>query len=245
MTPAPPRRSHPRDPWRRAPVGELQEQLLPRWFVLTALGMAPVAVVLVVVALASSGPPRLPVAARRPPPAGGLTSDVGRLRTGDSRPVAYAGTCPTLRGVRVAGSALDRAVLQHGLAGLCNVQLPPPVDSRLRRFARAGGVVRFAQFEATGVDSAAALSRRPPVVFLNTKFARTDPLWVAPLVAHDVTFLDADPASGRGALAARRAELRVCRGLLAGRRPSRGCEDARELLMLPEPLRSLRAEGFR
>ncbi|CAN5241683.1 hypothetical protein BH20ACT9_BH20ACT9_11040 [soil metagenome] len=245
MTPAPPRRPHPRDPWRRAPVGELQEQLLPRWFVLTALVMVPVAVAVVVAALASSGPARLPVAARRPPPSGGLTSDVGRFRTGDSRPVVYAGTCPTLRGVRVAGAAVDRAVLRHGLAGLCNTELPPSVDSRLRRFARAGGVVRFAQFEATGVDSAAALSRRPPVVYVNAKFARTDPLWVAPLVAHDVTFLDADPASARGALAARRAELRVCRGLLAGRRPSRGCEDARRLLALPDPLRSLREEGFR
>ena len=245
MTPAPPRRSHPRDPWRRAPVGELQEQLLPRWFVLTALAMVPVAVAVAVVALASSGPARLPVAARRPPPAGGLTSEVGRLRTGDSRPVAYAGTCPTLRGVRVAGRAVDRAVLRRGLAGLCNTELPSSVDSRLRRFARAGGVVRFAQFEATGVDSTAALSRRPPVVFLNAKFARTDPLWVAPLVAHDVTFLDADPASARGAVVARRAELHVCRRLLAGRRPSRGCEDARRLLGLRDPLRRLRAEGFR
>ncbi|MDP8977393.1 MAG: hypothetical protein M3N17_02225, partial [Actinomycetota bacterium] len=84
MTPAPPRRSHPRDPWRRAPVGELQEQLLPRWFVLTALVMVPVAAALAVAALVSSGPDRLPVAARRPPPSDGLTSDVGRLRTGDS-----------------------------------------------------------------------------------------------------------------------------------------------------------------
>ncbi|MBW3601471.1 MAG: hypothetical protein KY434_02085 [Actinobacteria bacterium] len=245
MTPAPPRRPHPRDPWRRAPVGELQEQLLPRWFVLTALAMALLAAAVAVVALVSSGTTRLPVAARRPPPSDGLTSDVGRLRAGDSRPVVYAGTCPTLRGVRIAGGPVDRAVLRRGLAGLCNTELPPRVDDRLRRFAQAGGVVRFAQFEATGVDSAAALARRPPAVFVNAKFARTDPLWIAPLVAHDVTFLDADPASARGALAARRAELRVCHRLLAGRRPSRGCEDARRLLGLPDPLRRLRAEGFR
>ncbi|MGH3664788.1 MAG: hypothetical protein ACRDU8_01630, partial [Egibacteraceae bacterium] len=199
-------RQAPRDPWRRSPVGELSDQLLPRWFVITCVVLVPVAVVAAIAAFVAFGPDQVPVAARRPPPASALTTAVGDFNVGDSPPVPYAGVCPRLEGVQVAGTDTDQATLRRGVAGLCNVTLPPEVTRRLGSFAERDGVVRFAQFEATGVDSTAMLDADPPVVLVNARLQRTDPLWIAPLVAHDVTYLALDPAAAASAVAARRAE---------------------------------------
>ncbi len=234
-----------RDPWRRTRVGELQDQLLPRWFVVTAVVSVPLAIAALAAAFVVFGPDEVPVAARRPRPAGELTNAVGRFDIGASQPERYAEACPMLAGVQVAGTAADRAALRTGLAGLCNTTLPDEVAARLSRFAAAGGVVRFAQFEATGVDSTARLGADPPVVLVNARLQRTDPLWIAPLVAHDTTYLDTDPTTAAGALEARQVEDLVCDRLLQGRRESRGCDDAEALLALPDPLTALREAGYR
>ncbi|MGH8897993.1 MAG: hypothetical protein ACRDZ4_13470 [Egibacteraceae bacterium] len=235
-----------KDPWRKAPTSELADQVLPRWFVLTAIVMIPIALAAVVGAFAVFGPDRVPLAARRPPPAGGLTTGVGDFRVGSSEPVSAGGMCPTLGGVQVAGTAADQRALTSGLDALCGVRLDVEVAIRLREFARAGGVLRFAQFQATGVDSTADLQARPPRVLVNAKFARADPTWIAPLVAHEVTFVELDPTLASSALAARKVEAQVCAALFAGgRRPSRGCQDAKALLALPDPLAALRTAGFR
>src|SRR5918998_4039382 len=85
-----------KDPWRKTPTSELADQVLPRWFVLTAIAMIVVAIAVLVGAFVVFGPDRVGVAARRPPPAGGLTSGVGDLRVGSSEPVPVSGMCPTL-----------------------------------------------------------------------------------------------------------------------------------------------------
>lgn len=234
-----------KDPWRKTPTSELADQVLPRWFVLTAIAMILIALSVVVGAFVVFGRDRVDVAARRPPPAGGLTTGVGDLRVGSSEPVPVGGMCPTLDGVQVAGAVADQRALITGLNALCGVRLDVDVAIRLREFARAGGVIRFAQFQATGVDSTADLASRPPRIYVNAKFARTDPTWIAPLVAHDVTFLDFDSATAEGALAARRVEANICAELFTDRRPSRGCEDAQALLVQPDALAALREAGFR
>ncbi|CAN5637881.1 MAG: hypothetical protein M3493_06310 [Actinomycetota bacterium] len=242
----PPARSDPRDPWHHAPVSELQDQVLPRWFVLLCLALILAAVATVIAAFAVFGPDEVGIAQRRPPPAGALTNDVGRYVVGSAPPQPYAQTCQTLRGIQIAGTPLDRAALRRGLAGLCNTSLPAEARQRLSAFATAGGVVRFAQFEATGVDSTALLTADPPAILINARLTRTDPLWIAPLVAHDTTFFQGtDPASAEAALAARRVEDLVCDRLLAGRRESRGCADAEALLAMPDPLAALRGAGYR
>lgn len=237
--------ANPRDPWRRSRVGELQDQLLPRWFVVLCLALVPIAVGAIIAAFVVFAPADVPVAARRPPPADGLTSDVGDFVVGRSQPVPYAGACRRLDGVRIAGTPADQQTLRLGLAALCNTTLPPAIEDRVARFAAAGGVVRFAQFERTGVDSAARLRPEPRTILLNAKLQRTDPLWIAPLVAHDAVLLGADPTSADAALQARRAEDLVCDRILSGRRESRGCEDAEALLALPDPLAALREAGYR
>ena len=237
--------NNPRDPWRRAPVGELQEQLLPRWFVLLCVTMIPLALLAAVAAFVVFDPDEVPVAGRRPPPADGLTNAVGEHVVGDAPPVVYADACQMLQGVQVAGTDDDQAALRLGLAGLCNTSLPAEVEEQLTAFGRAGGVVRFAQFQLTGVDSTAQLDQRPPRILINAKLQRTDPLWIAPAIAHDTTFLRVDPATAAGALTARKVEILVCERLLGGRELSRGCRDAAELLALPDPLAALRDAGFR
>ena len=239
------RTPHPRDPWRRAPVGELQEQLLPRWFVVLCLVLIPIAIAAVVAGFVVFGPEDVPVAARRPPPADGLTNDVGDYVVGTTDPVEYDDACQMLDGVAIAGSEQDREPLRLGLSALCNTSLPDTLSRQISNFAQAGGVVRFAQFQSTGVDSTALLGDQPPTILINAKFQRTDPLWIAPLVAHDAVFMTADPQTAAGALEARQAEDVVCDRILGGRRESRGCADAETLTALPDPLAALREAGFR
>ena len=237
--------ANPRDPWRKAPVGELQEQLLPRWFVVLCIALVPVAASAAIAAFVVFDADPVPVEERRQPPTENLTNDVGDYTIGESEPVPYAEACPLLEGVRIAGSEADQQALRLGLSGLCNVTLPQAIADRVSRFAGEGGVVRFAQFQSTGADSTALFDDEPPVILLNTKLQRTDPLWIAPVIVHDTTFLVADPTTAEGALEARRAEDLVCDRILGGRRESRGCDDAEELLALPDPLAALRSAGYR
>ncbi|MGH8910745.1 MAG: hypothetical protein ACRD0K_30680 [Egibacteraceae bacterium] len=234
-----------RDPWRKAPVSELGDQVLPRWFVLAVLAMIPIAIGALIAVFVVTGRDPVPVAARRPSPAGSLTTAVGDFRAGDSDPVPAQGLCPTLAGVRVAGERADRDALTAGLQALCGIRLDVGLAGRLNAFARAGGVVRFAQFEATGVDSTADLRAMPPRILVNARFSRTDPAWIAPLVAHDVTLLRLDPALASSALAARQVEAAVCERIFIDRRAPNGCGDAQELLSLDDPLAALREAGFR
>ena len=237
--------TNPRDPWRKAPVGELQEQLLPRWFVVLCVALVPVALIAAVVAFVVFDRDEVPVAERRPPPGDELTHDVGEYAVGTSEPIAYEEACPRLRGVQIAGSEADQQALRLGLSGLCTASLPPVIADQLERFAREEGVVRFAQFQSTGVDSAALLEADPPQILLNAKLQRSDPLWIAPVVVHDVVLMAGTPDTAEAALTARQAEDLVCDRILGGRRESRGCDDAEELLGLSDPIAALRAAGYR
>jgi hypothetical protein len=234
-----------RDPWAGAPTGELGDQVLPRWFVLTAIGAVVAATIVAVVAFGAPGPSPVPVQARRPPPSSTQTTAVGQIEAGAATATPYEAPCGLLDGLRLAGTPGDRAQLRRGLAALCNIALPPEVARDLRALADDGTALRFATFEATGVDSTASLDTAAPAVFVNARFQRTNPLWIAPLVVHDATLLQGDPATARDALAGRRAEAAVCDLLLPDDDQSRACTDARTILALDDPLSALRDAGFR
>lgn len=233
------------DPWRNAPTEELQDQVLPRWFVLLAIVAVLAAAVTLAVAFGAFGPGEVPVAERRPPPAGGLTHDVGAYEVGTAEPVAYDGSCPLLTGVQVAGTPTDRAALRRGLAAACNVA-EGDAAAALEAFARAGGVVRFAAFGATGVDSAATTTgspdARPPQILVNARFSRSAPLLIAPLLLHDA-IARTDPGSARTELSARITEADACARLFDD--PPRSCGDAISLATSPDALAALRAVGYR
>lgn len=231
------------DPWRDAPTSELGDQVLPRWFVLTALAAVVLAIVVLVAAFVVPRRSTVPEQARRPPPSESYTTAVGRVQTGTSAPEAYDAPCEMVRGVRIAGSETDRATLRRGLAGLCNTALPADIADDVRAFAAQQGTLRFAAFEATGVDSTATRAG-PPTIFLNSRFQTTDPLWIAPLVVHDATLVRAGDVTAATALEARRAELQTCERLLGGDTRSRACGDAAAVVGLEDPIAALRAAGF-
>lgn len=237
------RHAPPRDPWQDAPVGELGEQLLPRWFVILVVVAVPVAVAALVAAFVVYDAAEVPVAERRPPPGDGLTHSVGELAVGTSAPVAHDPGCELVEGMRIAGEERDRTVLSAGLDALCHADLDEATAERVAAFAEDGGVVRFAVFEATGVDSAAEVDGER--ILVNARFSQTYPGWIAPLVAHDVTLRELGPARAEAALRARRVEHAACTALFSDTRPSRGCDDAAELLALDDPLAALRAAGYR
>jgi len=239
------RRNGARDPWATAPTSELGDQLLPRWFVLAAIAAVVAAVAVAVAAFVLAGRATLPVEARRPPPSATYTTAVGDVQAGASSATPYDAPCPTLDGVRLAGSEGDRAQLRRGLAALCNTPLPGDARADLRAFAEAGGTVRFATFEVTGVDSTATRGDDAPEVLINTRFQRTDASWIAPLVVHDATLRRRDPATAEAALAARRAEAAVCDRLTGADTDSRACADAAAVTALDDPLVALRGAGFR
>ena len=236
-------REHPRDPWRRTRVGEQGDPLLPRWFAILAVVAVPLGLAVSVIAFFGFGRGEILLAERRPPGGGGLTTDVGTLQAGEAEPVVLDGACPVVDGVRIAGEPGDLRVLREGFAGLCRRALASEVVAPLRALGDRGAVVRFAVFARTGVD---ATSRRGkgPTIYLNAKYSRTEPQWLAPLVAYEAAMLAGDPAAADTVLHARRAERTVCRTLgLQTRTP--GCRDAAALLALPDPAAALRAAGYR
>lgn len=232
-----------RDPWANAPTSELGDQVLPRWFVLTALVAVVAAAVVAAAAFILPTRTTVPVEARRPPPSGDYTTAVGAVEVGTSEPVVYDAPCALLDGVRIAGSEADQAILRRGLASLCNTSLPGAPRAAVRAFARDGGTVRFATFEATGVDSTAM--RDQPVILINTRFQRTQASWIAPLVVHDAVLRSGDPRAAQAALSARRAEDVVCERLVGTDSDNRACADAAAVISLDDPLAALRRAGFR
>lgn len=229
------------DPWARAPVEELQDQVLPRWFVLLGIAAVLAAIGALVAAFTVFGPDEVPLAERRPPPAAGLTHAVGEYAVGDAEPVPYDEACPRLQGVQVAGTDADRASLRRGLAAVCNVAEADVADG-LERFADAGGVVRFATFTETGVASTATVDgTTPPQILVNSRFARTDPLHIAPLIAHDVVARTA-PGDAETELSARISQADVCDRLFA--ELPQGCAEATALVELPDALGALRGAGY-
>ena len=236
-------REHPRDPWRRTRVGEQGDPLLPRWFVILAVVAVPLGLAVSVVAFFGFGRGDVAVAERRPAGSGEMTTAVGRIVAGDAAPVPFAAPCPVVDGIQIAGEQGDLRVLREGLAALCRRALPAEVVRPLRALAHSGGVVRFAVFARTAVD-ATARRGAAPVVYLDAKYSRTEPEWLAPLVVYEAVMLGGETASVDAVLRARRAERTVCRTLgLEMRTP--GCRDAAALLALPDPAAALGAAGYR
>lgn len=211
----------------------------------TGLVMVPVALLVAVGAFLLVQRDDVPPAARRPPPESGYTTGVGDLVAGGSVPVSVADPpCPELAGVRLAGSEVDRMVLLGGLAALCRAGLDEAERTLVQDFSSRGGVVRFAQFADTGVDSTA--TDDGATVLVNARFSvADDPAWIAPLLVHDVVTLAGEPGTVDTALAARRAEADACAELFAETRPSLACADAAAVLAAPDPAAALRAAGYR
>lgn len=235
-----PRRSRrdggPRDPYEGLPVDELDDPLLPRWFVLTLLASVPVALVLFVVAFFGLGRGEVAPAERRPPPTGTVSADVGEITAGEREPVAHDGACPQASRFALAGAEADRARLARALDALCDLEVATDALDDLAGTGRA--TLRFAALEAAGVEVASD----DDVVMLNARLAERPAAELAPLLAYEARLVTADRLDARAVVDARSLEAAVCDELLA--EPTRGCEDARAILALEDPIAELRAAGF-
>lgn len=243
------RRERGRDPYAGLPVDpEYGEPILPRWFVLAVLGLVAAAVVLGAIAFVGFGTGLIgaddvPVAERRPPPAGDLATGVGELTVEDSPTEEPSELCPAAEGVRVGGTDEEQARLADAIEAACTVG-----EDALAPLGQVGAEVRFAGFEATGVDATTDVAAEPPVVHVNARFAQQDARLIVPLLAHEAELVAAarageDVGAVDVALAARQRQHEVCGQVLDA--PSRACEDAAELLADPDAPDRLRAAGFR
>lgn len=239
------RASH--DPYATAPTGELSEPLLPRWFVVLAVALVPVAVVVLLVAFPFLGSDELSAAEVRPPPRadGAFSHDIGGVTLGSAEPRPADAECPAVSGFAVAGTESDRQRLHTGLNALCGTGVPADAAAALAALRDAGAVVRFAVFERTEVNSVVEVRADPPRLLINARFTGVpQPRWVTPLIVHEAVMFDGDPATAATAVAARRAELAVCEALFDPGGFSSGCETASELLALDDPAAALRDAGY-
>lgn len=237
----------PGDPYATAPTGELSEPLLPRWFVLLAVVLVPVALAVFLITFPlTGGGDAVPVAERRPPPGGdGLSHEVGEVRLGDSAPQRAEPACSAAQGFSVAGTERDRERLETALDALCDIGTPAEAGPAIAALRDAEAVVRFAAFERTGVDSVLDTDADPPVVLVNARFTQVDePRWVTPLIVHEAVVFADEAGAVDAALAARRAELAACEALFDPDDFSRGCDTAAELLALGDPAGALREAGY-
>lgn len=228
-------RDAPYDPYASMPVDELDEPILPRWFVLTLLASIPAAIVVFGLAFFGFGRTEAPVTERRPPPADGLSADVGTVVTGEGEPVAHDPACPAVEGFAVAGATADRDALAASIDALCEV---PEAADEVAALAAEEVAVRYASFEVAGVDVASDAS----TVYLDARHAGVDPVLAAPLLAYEAALRAAPAIDAETVAAARATELTACERLLA--EPTRPCADAAALLELDDPVAALREAGF-
>jgi hypothetical protein len=237
------------DPYAKAPTGELSEPLLPRWFVVLAVVLVPVALAVFLITFPLLGDrDEVPVVERRPPPAEerGLSHDVGELEVGSSEPRLAEPGCSAVQGFAVAGAAGDRERLESALDALCETGVPGEAGPAIAALRDARAVVRFAVFERTGVDSTLDVGADPSRVLINARFVRAEqPRWITPLIVHEAVVFAGEVGTVETALAARRAQLAACEALFGPDELSQGCDTAAELLALDDPAAALRDAGYR
>lgn len=226
------------------------EPVLPRWFVLGMLVLAPAAVGVTLWALLAIPDDELPPAERRPPGTAEVTYDRGEARRGETGTTEEGPACA--RRVALEGEDGARAAGRAALRTLCEVLAEPELRAARDGLNRwAGGRLRFAAFERSGVESSTRIEEGAPVVELNAKFRLADAAHAAPVLVHELTVLGAGefPGTAVGATTvwrATQAQHRACEALgLLDDRPPRGCRDAAALLAEPDPLDALVEAGFR
>lgn len=238
-----------RDPWRRARSEELAEQLWPRWFAILVVALIPIAIVVFVLAFTLFTPEEVAPAEQRPAPAGAFAHDVGATQTTTEADAGYevetVEACPALDGIQVAGTPAQRADLRRSVAATCNALPGGDADDALAALAGADAILRYAEFQRTGVDSTLWLDGSVPEVLVNARFSVSDEILVAPLIVHDAVVFAGGVGEAEVALAARRAEAQTCARVLGAREPSAGCSAAAALIDDPGALDALRAVGYR
>lgn len=225
------------------------EPVLARWFVVLLLAAVPVALGVTAWAFLSFSREPVPAAARRPPGDLVQTHARGQAVLAESQLVVPFGGC--VEGIRLVGDEGGIATARRALEAACQLAEgtgAEAVEEGLAALAVAGGTVRIAVFEATGVDATTRLEDGVPVIELNAKFQFEDATRATPALVHELAHLaqglPGEVLDATRELAAVELQLLACERLVFRGGEPRTCLDTRELLAEPDPLRALVDAGY-
>lgn len=226
------------------------EPLLARWFAILMVVLVPIGLAVSAWAFLSFDREELTAAERRPPGTADVTHERGSAVLNEITETEPGPACAS--GIEVLGDDGARAAAERTLGAVCTLlgrggfEL---AEAGLERWAASDGILRFAVFEVTGLDSSARVEDGRVVVELNAKFQFDDATLAAPFVIHELIHL-ADgwpgaPVTDAAELRAMEAQARACERLVIRDEPPRGCADAAELLVDDDPLSLLEDAGYR
>lgn len=226
------------------------EPVMARWFTILLLVVVPVGLAITVWAVLSFSREPVEPGARRPPGDTTQTHERGQAALAESQAVVEFDGC--VAGIRMVGDEGGIATVRRALEATCQLAEGPTgavFERGLTAFAAAGGVVRVAVFELTGVDSTTRIEGSGLVIELNAKFQFDDAVRATPALVHELLhvangFPGTRPVDAAEELEALRAQLLACGRLVFGGAEPRTCADAREVLDSPDPLRALAEAGY-
>lgn len=232
------------------------EPLLQRWFVIPMLVLVVVGIGVTVwmfaVVLAR---PEIPVAERRPPGTAEVTHERGQAVLNETQETEPGPDCA--EDVELFGDAGGRGTVRAAMEAVCGLLGTgdfPEAEEGLEVFRQAGGQLRVAVFELTGVESSA---RVEPIadsdaeriaIELNPRFQFEEGYRAAPMIIHELVHLahawPGEPVDAGGELEAMRAQLRACEAITFTEEPPRGCLDAELLVEDPDAIEDLVDAGY-
>ncbi|MEX2328938.1 MAG: hypothetical protein WD575_04335, partial [Nitriliruptoraceae bacterium] len=194
------------------------EPVLHRWFVLTMLALAPVAIGVTVWALLSIPSGDLPPAERRPPGGAEVTIARGDIALATSDDTEAGPACA--EGVTLVGDSGSRAAGRRALGATCQLiargDLPRAAQG-LEEWLAAGAVLRMGTFELSGVESSARIEDGRMIVELNAKFIFDDATRAAPALLHQLVLIADDGWPGATVSAASELEAARVQATACGR----------------------------
>lgn len=232
------------------------EPVLARWFVLVMIGLVVAGIGVLVWAWLSIDRPELPAAERRPPGDAQVTHDRGEAALNQITEVERGPGCAA--SIEMIGDSGARAAGRRALTATCwllgegdgDFDRFPAATAGMAAWIANDGLLRFAIFERSGVESSARYENGRLVVELNAKFQFEDAMRAAPAIIHQLALLGVPdfpgtPISAEAELAATREQGVACDALPMGDQPPRGCLDVQELLTDDDPLGLLIDAGYR
>lgn len=210
----------------------------------------PILVVFVLACVAAIGisvafifrPPRFETVAlqeRRPPPRAPFAHDPVRVFPAPlpDIDIPFDPPCARVTGARPLGGVSFVRRVTESLAQICTLRggsIPPEVARAIDGFD--GATIRIAEFSRTGIESTVDFSER--TIWVNLKLTRrTSPTsHLTPVLLHEAWHLAnaSERVTAQQELAARRAEHEACRQFIPSDDRPRWCEDARDLVSMPE-----------
>ena len=233
------------------------EPLLQRWFVIPMIVLVVagigVSIWMFSVLLAKE---EIPLAERRPPGTAEVTHDRGQAVLNDTQDTEPGPGCAER--VELFGDAGARGTVRAAMEAVCGLLATgdfPQAEQGLDVFVEAGGQVRVAIFELTGVESSARVETiadsdaQRLVIELNPRFQFEPGFRAAPMIIHELTHMahawPGEPVDAEGELEAMAAQHRACQAITFGAEPPRGCLDAELLTDAPDAVEQLVDAGYR